>query len=66
LITERDVLAHDFGEVQARLDKALKDLREARAKVKTYEREEALVKKLQGAGLVKQAAQQTSSSTVEI
>ena len=66
MITDRDVLRHDLGEVQARLDKALKDLREARAKVKTYEREEALVKKLQGAGLVKQAAQQASASTLEI
>jgi hypothetical protein len=31
-------------------------LKEVRAKVKTYEKEEALVKRLQGAGLVKQAA----------
>jgi len=46
LISDRDVLAHDLGEVQPRLDKGLRDLKEARAKLKTYEREEALVKKL--------------------
>jgi hypothetical protein len=62
LINAIENLIKDRDSAQCKVDRLQKELRDTRGKLKSAEREEGLIRKLQGAGMLKQSKQDATPS----